>query len=442
MNAGTDITRDDAVFIDEIAASGPQFISRASHLILWASVAFFVFVLAWASYATVDQVTRGVGRVIPSGQVQTVQNLEGGILSAILVKSGDRVEQGQVLLRIDNTQFDSAFRETQLQIASLRTKIARLSAEVDGVPFEPTPALENNPEILRNEMALYHSRQNELETGINVLRQTHRQKEEELSGLLAENRTLQDSVALARQELDMKQPLVDKGVLPKIETLGIERDLTTLNGRLEANEHAIPRARGALDEIDQRIEERKAAFRTQALSDLNDNKVNLSRLEELRRTQEDRVRRTEVRAPVTGTVKEVKVNTLGGVIQPGMDLIEIVPTEESLVVEAEVSPRDIAFLHPGQDAVIKLTAYDFAIYGGLKATLESISADTLINDAGNRVYRIRLRTTQNHLGGADKPLPIIPGMAAEVDIVTGNKTVMTYLLKPLRRARDRALTER
>jgi membrane fusion protein, adhesin transport system len=313
---------------------------------------------------------------------------------------------------------------------------------VDGVPFEPAPELQKNPDILRNEMALYHSRQSELEAGINVLRQSRRQKEEELSGLIAESRTLKESLALARQELEMKQPLVEKGVLPRIETLGIERDVNALAGRLEANEHSIPRAQGALAEIDQRIEERRANFKTQALAELNDNKVNLARLDELVRTQEDRVRRTEVMAPVTGTIKEVKVNTLGGVIQPGMDLIEIVPTEESLIVEAEVSPRDIAFLHPGQDAVVKVTAYDFAIYGGLKATLESISADTILNDAGNRVYRIRLRTTQNHLAGADRPLPIIPGMAAEVDIVTGNKTVMTYLLKPLRRARDRALTER
>jgi adhesin transport system membrane fusion protein len=432
----------DAEFMAEADAAGPQFVRRSSHLILWATVAFFVIALSWAALATIDEVTRGVGRVMPSGDVQKIQNLEGGIVSQILVAEGDTVIRGQPLLRIDDTQFAASFKEANVRIQSLRARIARLQAEVDGAPFTPTGELLEHPEIAASELALYQSRREEFETGLSVLEQERRQSQEQISELTAENRMLTRSLELARQELDMKQPLAEKGLLPRVEVLGVEREVTTIDGQLQANEHAIPRAHGALAGVERRIEERRASFRTQALAELNEGKLELARLEESRRALEDRVRRTEVAAPVAGIVKQLNVNTIGGVIQPGMDLAEIVPADESLVVEAEVPPSDIAFLRPGQKAIVKLTAYDFAIYGGLDAMLEQISADTITNDEGIRVYQIRVRTTRTHLGTDVEPLPIIPGMAAEVDILTGEKTILDYLLKPLRRARDRALRER
>ncbi|HEY7841730.1 MAG TPA: HlyD family type I secretion periplasmic adaptor subunit [Gammaproteobacteria bacterium] len=432
----------DAEFMAEVDAAGPQFVRPSSHLILWATVAFLVIALSWAALATIDEVTRGVGRVMPSGDVQKVQNLEGGIVSQILVAEGDTVARGQPLLRIDDTQFAASLKEANVRIQSLRARIARLQAEVDGAPFTPSGELLERPEIAANELALYQSRREEFETGLSVLEQERRQSQEQISELTAENRMLTRSLELARQELDMKQPLAEKGLLPRVEVLGVEREVTTIDGQLQANEHAIPRARGALAGVERRIEERRASFRTQALADLNEGRLELARLEESRRALEDRVRRTEVGAPVAGIVKQLNVNTIGGVIQPGMDLAEIVPADETLVVEAEVPPSDIAFLRPGQKAIVKLTAYDFAIYGGLDATLEQISADTITNDEGVRVYQIRVRTNHTHLGTDAEPLPIIPGMAAEVDILTGEKTILDYLLKPLRRARDRALRER
>lgn len=432
----------DADFMSETDAAGPHFVRRSSHLILWASVAFLAIAMSWAALATIDEVTRGVGRVMPSGDVQKVQNLEGGIVSEILVAEGDDVARGQPLLRIDDTQFAASFKENNLRIQSLRARIARLEAEVNGESFTPSEGLLAHPEIAANELALYQSRRNEFETGIAVLEEERHQNLEQIAELTAENRMLKRSLELARQEFDMKQPLAEKGLLPRVEVLGVEREVTAIEGQLQANEHAIPRARGALAGVERRIEERRASFRTQALAELNEGKLELARLEESRHALEDRVRRTEVIAPVAGIVKQLNVNSIGGVVQPGMDLAEIVPVDETLIVEAEVPPADIAFLRPGQKAVVKLTAYDFAIYGGLDATLEQISADTITNDEGIRVYQIRARTSRTHLGADAETLPIIPGMAAEVDILTGEKTIMDYLLKPLRRARDRALRER
>jgi adhesin transport system membrane fusion protein len=432
----------DAAFMAEVDAAGSHFVRRSSHLILWATVAFFAVALSWAALATIDEVTRGVGRVMPSGDVQKVQNLEGGIVSEILVAEGDTVARGQPLLRIDDTQFAASFKETNVRIQSLRARTARLQAEVDGELFTPSEELLVHPETAANELALYQLRREEFETGLSVLEEERRQGQEQISELTAENRMLSRSLELARQELDMKRPLAEKGLLPRIEVLSVERDVTTIEGQLQANKHAIPRARGALAGVERRIEERRASFRTQALGELNEGKLELARLEESRHALEDRVRRAEVVAPVAGIVKQLNVNTIGGVVQPGMDLAEIVPADETLVVEAEVPPSDIAFLRPGQKAVVKLTAYDFAIYGGLDATLEQISADTISNDEGIRVYQIRVRTNQTHLGPDAEPLPIIPGMAAEVDILTGEKTILDYLLKPLRRAQQRALRER
>jgi adhesin transport system membrane fusion protein len=432
----------DAAFMAEVDAAGSHFVRRSSHLILWATVAFFAVALSWAALATIDEVTRGVGRVMPSGDVQKVQNLEGGIVSEILVAEGDTVARGQPLLRIDDTQFAASFKETNVRIQSLRARTARLQAEVDGELFTPSEELLVHPETAANELALYQLRREEFETGLSVLEEERRQVQEQISELTAENRMLSRSLELARQELDMKRPLAEKGLLPRIEVLSVERDVTTIEGQLQANKHAIPRARGALAGVERRIEERRASFRTQALGELNEGELELARLEESRHALEDRVRRAEVVAPVAGIVKQLNVNTIGGVVQPGMDLAEIVPADETLVVEAEVPPSDIAFLRPGQKAVVKLTAYDFAIYGGLDATLEQISADTISNDEGIRVYQIRVRTNQTHLGPDAEPLPIIPGMAAEVDILTGEKTILDYLLKPLRRAQQRALRER
>ena len=250
------------------------------------------------------------------------------------------------------------------------------------------------------------------------------------------------SYALLKQELDMSEPLAAEGAISEVEILRLKRSTNDLRGELEATRLAIPRIQSELEEMHNKIEDLDISFRTQARSELNELQAELSGVEETLHSQEDRVTRTVVRSPVRGEVKQIKVSTIGGVIQPGMDLLEIVPLEGTLLVEAHVRPADIAFLRPDQDAQVKLTAYDYAIYGGIPAKLEHISADTITDERGDSFFLIRVRTDRNYLGPAENPLKIIAGMTAVVDVMTGKKTVLDYLLKPVLRAREMALREK
>jgi len=413
-----------------------------SHLLLWTVVLFIGVLIAWAYFAEIDEVTRGEGKIIPSSQVQIIQNLEGGIISELLVHEGDVVEKDQILLRIDDTRFASTFRESQLQGVSLTAKIARLTAEVSDQPFAlPAQISDAERATWQSEQALYRSRQQELAAGLAVIEQQQRQKTQELRELRARQGPLKRSYDLALKELNITRPLVKQGVMSEVDLLRLERQANDLKGQMDSNLLNIPGAEAALAEFQHKSEGAKNAFRSLAQADLNDSQAQLARLSESNTSLVDQVKRTAVRSPVKGTIKQIKVTTLGGVVQPGMDLLEIVPLEDKLLVEARIRPADIAFLHPGQAAMVKFTAYDFAIFGGLPARLEHISADTLTS-TGERAepfFLIRLRTERNHLG---QQLPIIPGMTVHVDILTGRKTILDYLLKPLNRMRERALRER
>ena len=419
--------------------SPPKF----SHLILWITVLFVATAGVWAHYSTLDEVTRGNGKVIPSRHVQIVQNLEGGIISEINVKEGDIVKKGQVLLRIDDTRFSASMRESQVTSAAMEAKIARLTAETQGKPFKlPRRLKKSQRELFISERALTQSRQKELQANINILIQQKNQKRHEINELKSRQRQLQHSYNLAQRELKITVPLVKKGVMSEVELLRLQREASTLKAELESTRLSIPRAKAAIAEAERKIEELKISFRTSALAELNEIKAELSRISESKRALEDRVRRTAVRSPVKGIVKQLKVNTIGGVVQPGSDLIEIVPLEDTLLMEAQIRPSDIAFLHPGQKAMVKFTAYDFSIFGGLKASLEHISADTIINERGEPFFLIRLRTDRNYLGTIESPLPIIAGMTVNVDILTGKKSLLDYLLKPIKKAQQQALRER
>lgn len=414
-----------------------------SHLILWLTVLLVATAGVWANYATLDEVTRGTGKVIPSHHVQTVQDLEGGIISEILVKEGDVVEKGQVLLRIDDTRFASSYRESQVKSSALQAKIARLTAEVEGNPFKlPNNLKPAEKEFVISEQILALSRQTELQANIDILNQQKNQKKQEINELKSREKQLQQSYELAQRQLQITEPLVKKGVMSEVELLRLQREISTIKGDLDGTHLNIPRAEAAVSEVDHKLEQLKVNFRTTALADLNEAKAQLSQSAESNVALKDRVTRTAVRSPLKGTIKQLKVTTIGGVVQPGMDLVEIVPLADNLQVEAQIRPSDIAFLRPGQEVVVKFTAYDFSIFGGLKATLEHISADTIVNERGEAFFLIRVRTARNYLGTKAKSLPIIPGMTVTVDILTGKKTLLTYLLKPIKKAQEMALRER
>jgi adhesin transport system membrane fusion protein len=414
-----------------------------SHLILWCVVAFVLVFVWWAQWATLDEVTRGEGRVIPSRQVQIVQNLEGGILAATLVREGDLVEKDQVVARIDNFRAASDYRENVIRYWGLLASVERLQAQIDGRdPEFPPEVMENAPMLAKSELSLFQSRKQQLDDQISVLRQQVEQREGELDELASRQESLATSLELATQELDMATPLVAKGIFSKMDALRLRRQVVDLQSSLDQAKLQKPRAESALKEANHRIQAVQSEFRSESLRELTLKRTELQSIKEVVSAGADQVRRTEVRSPVRGVVKQIKINTVGGVLPPGGEIMEIVPIEDTLLVEAMVRPSDIAFLRPGLPATVKITAYDYSIYGGMHGRVEDISADTLANQKGETFFRVRVRTDRAHLGSAERPLEIIPGMTAQVDILTGKKTVMDYLLKPILRARSEALRER
>jgi adhesin transport system membrane fusion protein len=437
------IQTSDLEYMTDVAAAQLIKTPKGGRLILWMAVLFVITALVWANWAKLDEVTTGIGQVIPSSQIQVVQNLEGGIVGALLVSEGETVEKDQVLLQIDDTRFSSSLRETRLQYLALQAKAARLQAESelsDYIP--PQEVLEERPNFIDLEKSLYQAKRSELDNNRKILEEQTAQRKQELQELNAKRNQLRRSLSLVKRELSMTQPLVKAGAISEVEVLRLEREVNELAGQLESTTLSIPRIQSTLDESLGKLEELDLRFKSKAREEWNAVNTELSGLVASSVALEDRVKRTAVRSPVKGTIKQLMVNTVGGVIQPGMELVKIVPLEDNLLVEAKIRPEDIGFLRPGQKTIVKFTAFDFAIFGGMEGKLEHISADTIKDDEGNSFYQVRVRTAKNQLGSETNPLKIIPGMQAEVDILTGKKTVLSYLLKPVLRANERAMRER
>jgi adhesin transport system membrane fusion protein len=417
---------------------------RVVRLTIWAIIGFFVFLMLWANFAVIDEVTKGDGKAIPSSKIQKIQNLEGGIVSELFVKEGQIVEAGAPLVRLDDTRFASNVGETEADRLSMLLRVERLSAEVDDRPLNfPEDVLKAVPGQAKSEESLYVSRRQQLHDEVGGLQEQLIQRQQELREFTSKQAQYRQQLGLQRQEINMSEPLVAQGAVSPVEVLRLKRAEVETRGQLDATTLAIPRAESAIKEVQRKIDETRGKFRSDALTQLNEARTDLNKAQATGKALEDRVSRTLVTSPVRGIVNKMLVNTIGGVIQPGSDLLEIVPLDDTLLVEAKIRPQDIAFLHPGQDATVKFTAYDYTIYGGLKAKLEQIGADTITDeDKKTTYYVIKLRTERSHLGTDEKPLLIIPGMVASVDIITGKKTVLSYLLKPIIRARAEALHER
>lgn len=417
---------------------------QGGRMIVWLIVLFCLAFLVWANFAVLDEVVRGSGRVIPSSQVQVVQNLEGGIVEAIDVAEGDTVEQGQVLLHIDDTRFDASLRESRARELGLLAKSVRLKAEAEGqeeLPELPAEIGEALPNVAHDERQLHAQRRSQLAAGKQVLAEQVAQKRRAIDEWLSKQKHVGRSLRLAEKELKLTRPLRDQGAVSDVEILRLEREVNELRGDLAQARLTVPRLEAELAEVQQRMRELELGFRQEARAEYSEVVAELNAMAAGNVALEDRVVRTQVRAPIRGVVKKLLVNTVGGVVQPGMDLVELVPLEDSLVVEAKLKPKDIAFLRPGLPATVKLTAYDFAIYGGLAARLEQISADTFVEEGEEPYYQVRVRTERPALIRAGRSHAIIPGMTAEVDILVGKKSVLDYLLKPLLRAQASALRE-
>ncbi|QID17094.1 HlyD family type I secretion periplasmic adaptor subunit [Nitrogeniibacter mangrovi] len=408
--------------------------------LLRAALVVFILLGVWASFAQIDEVTKGEGKVIPSSQVQVLQSVDGGVVEDILVHEGDTVDAGQVLVRIDPTRFVSSFRENRVQYLALLAKSARLRAISEGKAFvPPEEVVKGAPDVVKQEQELYKSSQAELDAEMGIARQQVKQRNQELVEARARLAQASKGLSLAEQELKVTRPLLSSGAVSEVELLRLERDVSRLRGERNQTSAQISRIQSAIVEAEQNIQDVDLTFRNAARTELSDTMAKLNSLSEGSTALADRVKHAEVRSPMHGTVKRLLVNTIGGVVQPGKEVAEVVPLDDALLLEARIKPQDIGFLRPGQKALVKFTAYDFAIYGGLEATVEHIGADTVTDEKGNAFYVIRVRTKKSSLG---KNLPIIPGMVAQVDVLTGKKTILAYLLKPVLRAKANALTER
>ena len=412
----------DFSFANDVRAAVELRTPKTARMLLLTGVGLMATFVIWAHFAVLDEVKRGNGRVIPARLVQTIQSLEGGIIEQILVHEGTVVQQGQPLMRINDTKFASEFGEIRERRAAVAARVARLQAEAQGqfrLVF-PDELIKSAPQAVETEKSVFETRTRKIAQDIDVLTQQ-------------ENR-LTENLKLLNREVELTRRLYAQKVVPEIEMIRLE-------GRASET-------RGQLAETQSRIANVKTAFRSQADEDLAKSKGDLAVLDENIKSAQDRVRRTELQAPVYGIVNKINLTTIGAVVQPAANLIEIVPLDDTLLVEGRIRPQDIAFIRPGQDAVVKITAYNSSVYGSLKGKVERISADTIVDEKADRsekqetFYRVIVRTDKNHLGTAEHPLPIIPGMVTTVEVLTGEKSVLDYLIKPARLLRDEALRER
>lgn len=429
-----------AVHEDAIKALKQQEV-RGSRLLIWVSLLGIVSLIVWASLAYIDEVVRGDGKVVPSRQIQVIQSLDGGVVEEILVRPGQLVEQGDVLLRIDPTRFSSSLGENRAEMFSLAAKAARLEAIATGEPFiAPEEVLAEAPHLIDMERRVWETRTLEIESAVRQAEEQLKQRQQELRETQANRDQAASSCSLTSRELAVTRPLLKSGAVSEVDLLRLQRDVARFCGEQKAATAQIDRIRAAIDEATIKIEETELTARNQARAELSETRGRLAALREGQAALVDRVKLAEVRSPVRGTVNTLAANTVGGVVQPGRDILEIVPLDDTLLLEVRINPRDIGFLHPGQRAEVKFTAYDFAVYGGLSGEVEQIGADTITDEKGNSFYVIKVRTERSHVG--DDALPILPGMQAEVHVLTGKRTVMQYLLKPILRARSNAFTER
>jgi len=408
---------------------------------LYVVVLAVIALLVWATFAPIDEVTRGTGRVIPSSQLQRVQSFDGGVVQKILVEEGERVEAGELLMRIDPTRFVSNFRENRATAQSLQARSERLRALATGSTFMPSEELvEKAPEIVDQERELYQNALEKLAEEKSILRERLSQRRAELEEAESRRATAARELNMASQELNLTRPLLQSGAVSEVEVLRLRREVSRASGDRTQAAAQVERLQSAIEEAQAQLREVELNARNEWRTELSRTLGELAALDESSAGLEDRVRMSEIRSPVDGVIQRLNVTTLGGVVQPGQEVVDIVPTDEALLVEARIAPQDIAFLRPGQPATIKLTAYDFAIYGGLEAELDHISADTITDEEGNTFYLVRVRTVED--AEKHKEMDVIPGMTAQVDIKTGKRTVMQYLLKPVLRAWDNALGER
>ncbi|RWP55643.1 HlyD family type I secretion periplasmic adaptor subunit [Mesorhizobium sp.] len=422
----------------------PPLFASASIFIIGA---LFVVFVAWASFAEVDEIARGDGKVIPASKTQIIQASEAGVVQEIAVKIGQVVRKNDLIIRLDNTLNTSSLGEQQAKSRALEVRIARLKYEQSGNlagPF-PCPADIQSiaPQICDNEQKLLTARRENFDNKLSVLKSRLDQREKELDEAAANSERLTRNLAVSDQEAKLVGSMVKKGLMARTEQIRVEREQTELNGQLNLSGETVKKIRSTITEAQLQVEELGLQLQQEALDELTQALAELSVVDETIRGATDKVARTDIRSPVDGIVNTLELNTVGAFVQPGSVVAGIVPTSETLLIEARVSPRDVAFIRPDQEALIKVTAYDFSIFGGIEGKVSNITADSLVDEkTGEPFYQVRVATDKSTLERDGKAYSIIPGMICSVDIKTGRKTILSYLLKPINKARQEAMSER
>lgn len=421
----------------------PLFASASVFIVGALFVAFFV----WSSYAEVDEIARGDGKVIPASKTQIIQASEAGVVQEIAVKVGQIVKKNDLIIRLDNTVSVSSLGEQQAKARTLQARSARLKLEQTGnldQPFVcPEEISKAAPEVCENEQKLLVARRENSANKLSVLKSRLEQRVTEHDEALANEKRLSESIVVSDKEAELVKSMVKRGLMAQTEQIRVDREQTELNGQLALAVETVKRTDAAIEEAKLQVDELGLQLQQEALDELTQVLAELSVVEETIRGASDRVARTDIRSPVDGIVNTLELNTLGAFVQPGAVVAGIVPTSETLLVEARVSPRDVAFIRPDQKALIKITAYDFSIFGGLEGKVANITADSLVDqNTGEPYYQVRVSTDSSMLNKDGKSYAIIPGMICTVEIMTGRKTILSYLLKPINKARDEALRER
>ena len=442
-NENKNLSKRDYEFMHSLSAAVLEVAPTRLRFVLYFWVVAIAMFLVWANFALIDEIARGDGEIIPSGENQMIQNLEGGIVEEILVTEGAEVKKGQILIKIDNQKSKSSFSSNEIKADALETKIVRLNAEASGQKFKVSDELKRRlPEFVENEESLYRTNKQQLNSKLNALKERLSQKKTELAEAQNQLEYLKASSDFISKEVKMTQPMVAKGVRSKIDFLKLKREANEIISKYDATKKSIPRLKSAIKEVKSTIREATLIFQSEAKVKMNEAIAELRGLRATSTALQDQVSRTIVRSPMNGFVQKQFVHTVGGVVQPGENIMEIVPSDQTLLVEVKIKPSDIAFIYFGQKAIVKFSAYDFAIYGGLDGEVVHISADTIKDEKDNVFYTVRIKTHQNYLGDENKPLKIIPGMTVSVDIITGQKSVLDYILKPILKTKQYTFTER
>lgn len=424
---------------DLVARNRPS----ALTLFAWAIMGLLAIGLLWATQARLDEVATARGEVVPVGQVKTIQHLEGGIIAEIFVREGSIVAAGSPLVRLDLTESDTRQAELSVTLDGLVLRRARLLAEANGAePEFPEEVATRRPGAAQNERNAFNARIAEQRSVINALEEQIKQREGEIRQLEAEGATLREQLAIARQNLEIAEDLIVDGLISKLDHLSAQAEVERLSGRLAAVREGLPGAQAALAESRERLNETGLAFRRNALEDLSGTDLAIET------TREELVRaaavtqRTLIASPIEGVVKSLKFHTIGAVVRPGEAIMDIVPTDDQLVIEAQLNPQDVGYVRVGQSAVVKISTYDYIRYGFLPATVILVSPDSHLDEEGRTFFRVIAETDRAYLGAEPGDLPITAGMEATLDIHTGTNSVMHYLLKPVLKLRSEAFRER